>query len=136
MQNEFIKKFSELAPINGQKFGIQNCRDIIAYSGEAVTNFSQALADGKISFFEGVGLTPTIIKGARLLVNIKLIGQEIADLDQQEKDELIAQLKELPVFRSQSSQQILDYISTATDALLHIYQAVNACVDLAKMLNR
>ena len=125
--NTFMAQLAQFAtPEKGQKFGIENLKGFVAYVADAIDAAADALNDNRITFIEALGLTPTIIKGTRLIANLPLISKELLDLDSSEKDELIKQLADLPYFGRDSWHTILARINAAADMVLGAVKMIEA----------
>jgi hypothetical protein len=137
MENNLLGFFDAFEKSNsGQKFGTEKCAEFIAYLAKTIPLFVDVFADGKITFWEGLGLASPAVNGARIAINIKEIASELRDLDNQEKQELINKIKTFDAFFKLSSQQIVDFIDKSADFLLRLYYSSKAFNELAEILNK
>lgn len=134
---DYFQKFAELpTPEKGAKFGTTELKKFVSFLAEFIPQIGTIAEDKKITFWESVGLAPALIQGSRLLLNLRQVGEELRDLDQKEKDELIAYLKEQPIFNSQTSADVIEILDTAAEMVINFYETFKLGVKLAKLLKQ
>jgi hypothetical protein len=113
----FIQQFAQLTPNQKGKLGIDNCKGLIVYFIDTIPKLQDILSDKKVTFWEGIGLTPTLIKGAQLLANLKTVAQEIQDLDQDESQQLISELSQHGIFVKDTQDNVKNRLRHAVDLI-------------------
>lgn len=134
-ENTFIARFAEFeTPEKGAKFGIAKVTEFIQYIAEIVPHLADVTSDDSISWFEALGLLSPAIKGGRLLLNLRQIGEELQDLDIQEKDQLIALLKETPAFKFKRSAEMITFLDKTANMVIYIWNLFKEGKDLLAIL--
>ena len=135
--NNYLQQLAEFAtPERGQKFGTTELQKFVAFLGEFIPQIENATLDKKITFWEGLGLAPALIQGSRLFLNLRQIGEELRDLDNTEKNELIAQIKNLPAFSSKNSQEVIEILDIAAEMVIGSYALFKLGVKLAQKIKQ
>lgn len=135
--NSYLAQLAEFAtPERGQKFGTTELQKFVAFLGEFIPQIENATLDKKITFWEGLGLAPALIQGSRLFLNLRQIGEELRDLDNTEKNELIAQIKNLPAFSSKNSQEVIEILDIAAEMVISSYALFKLGVKLAQKIKQ
>lgn len=70
------------------KYGIENIKKLLSFGFAFATELSSDLKDGKISFFEGLGMVTNIMQVPGIVKSWAAIKQELTDLDQTERHQL------------------------------------------------
>lgn len=120
----FIQQFAQLSPDQKGKLGIDNCKALVLYIAELAPKIKEVFQDGKVTFWEALGISPSLVQGVRLLGNLKLVFQEIKDLSASESQQLINELKEVGVFRNDSSADIENRLRHAVDLIYFVIAIV------------
>lgn len=135
--SNYLQQLAEFAtPERGQKFGTTELQKFVAFLGEFIPQIENAILDKKITFWEGLGLAPAFIQGSRLFLNLRQIGEELRDLDNTEKNELIAYLKEQPIFNSQTSADVIEILDIAAEMVISSYALFKLGVKLAQKIKQ
>lgn len=135
--SNYLQQLAEFAtPERGQKFGTTELQKFVAFLGEFIPKIENATLDKQITFWEGVGLAPALIQGSRLFLNLRQIGEELRDLDNTEKNELIAQIKNLSAFSSKNSQEIIEILDIAAEMVIGSYALFKLGVKLAQKIKK
>lgn len=135
--NSYLAQLAQFAtPEKGAKFGITELQKFVAFLGEFIPQIENATLDKKITFWEGLGLAPALIQGSRLFLNLRQIGEELRDLDNTEKNELIAQIKNLPAFSSKNSQEVIEILDIAAEMVISSYALFKLGVKLSKLFKK
>jgi len=135
--SNYLQQLAEFAtPERGQKFGTTELQKFVAFLGEFIPQIENATLDKTITFWEGIGLAPALIQGSRLFLNLRQIGEELRDLDNTEKNELIAQIKNLSAFSSKNSQEIIEILDIAAEMVIGSYALFKLGVKLAQKIKK
>ena len=135
--NSYLAQLAQFAtPEKGAKFGITELKKFVSFLGEFIHQIENATLDKKITFWEGLGLAPALIQGSRLFLNLRQIGEELRDLDNTEKNELIAQIKNLPAFSSKNSQEVIEILDIAAEMVISSYALFKLGVKLAQKIKQ
>lgn len=135
--SNYLQQLAEFStPERGQKFGTTELQKFVAFLGEFIPQIESVTADKRITLWEGVGLAPALIQGSRLFLNLRQIGEELRDLDNTEKNELIAQIKNLPAFSSKNSQEVIEILDIAAEMVIGSYALFKLGVKLAQKIKK
>lgn len=121
---------AQLVPTDG-KYGISTVKQVLHTILVARTELQTDLADGKLSFFEALGLLDNGRDFARLATSWRDIANEVRDLDDAEKEEVATYLVAEGLITNAESQ-----IKWAIDTLVLIVRLLEQAALATKIFKK
>lgn len=100
---------------NADVLGIDRSSELINYASELLLQVKKAKADGKITWFERIGLAAKAVGGLDTLNNMAEILEEMKNLTNQESAALSELLQSKFGFENQKLPQIISWLSSLID---------------------
>lgn len=95
-----------------EKLGIKKIKYLILLAGIGITNFRKAFEDGKVTFWEGLGLISDVRSIPQIIALIPQVKEEFNDLDEAEKNEIFEAVKnELGLSKTNATDFVNDLLS-------------------------
>jgi len=90
--------------------GIENLKQDLASLAKMVSKLDGALEDGKVSVGEGIGIAFSAIDLIKVAKTVKAAYEELVDLDDPERVELVAYFKEVFDLRDDKAEEVVESI--------------------------